>query len=280
MAKQEPPFDEIGYWSEIKLEIIREYAAAYSTILTARDSPRFHHVYIDAFAGAGMHVSRTSGEFVPGSPLNALHVQPPFKHYYFIDIEARKVQLLEDIAGQRADVDVFHGDCNQVLLERVFPQVRYDRFERGLCLLDPYGLHLDWQVVTAAGQSRCIEVFLNFPVADMNRNVLWHHPERVPDEQVWRMTRYWGDETWRDVAYTTEAGLFGNIEEKAGMEVIVAAFRNRLRLVAQFRYVPQPIPMRNKQGAVVYYLYFASQNQTGAKIVKDIFDKYRDYGTK
>lgn len=28
-------FDEIGYWSEIKLDIIREYAQAYSTILSA-----------------------------------------------------------------------------------------------------------------------------------------------------------------------------------------------------------------------------------------------------
>ena len=38
-------FDTIGYWSEIKLEIVREYARAYSTILT---SNRLHHVYIDA----------------------------------------------------------------------------------------------------------------------------------------------------------------------------------------------------------------------------------------
>ena len=26
-------FDRIGYWSQIKLEIVREYAHAYSTIL-------------------------------------------------------------------------------------------------------------------------------------------------------------------------------------------------------------------------------------------------------
>ena len=32
-------------------------------------------------------------------------------------------------------------------------------------------------------------------------------------------------------------------------------------------------------GAVVYYLYFASQNKTGARIVKDIFDTYGARGT-
>ncbi len=44
-------YDEIGCWSEIKLHIIREYAAAYSKILTAQTSIK-RHVYIDAFAGA------------------------------------------------------------------------------------------------------------------------------------------------------------------------------------------------------------------------------------
>lgn len=54
--------DQIGYWSEIKLDIIRDYTKAYSTILTAQKRPRFHHVYIDAFAGAGVHVSKSTGE--------------------------------------------------------------------------------------------------------------------------------------------------------------------------------------------------------------------------
>ncbi|MBI4557643.1 MAG: three-Cys-motif partner protein TcmP [Candidatus Hydrogenedentes bacterium] len=59
--------DEIGYWSEIKLEIIKKYASAYVTIISAQR--KFRSIYIDGFAGAGMHVSKTSGDFVPGSPL-------------------------------------------------------------------------------------------------------------------------------------------------------------------------------------------------------------------
>src|SRR6266446_4692229 len=70
--------DEIGYWSEIKLDIIREYAQAYSTILAAQENPRFHHVYIDAFAGAGVHLSKTTGAEVEGSPVIAVNTQPPF----------------------------------------------------------------------------------------------------------------------------------------------------------------------------------------------------------
>jgi len=91
------------------------------------------------------------------------------------------------------------------------------------------------------------------------------------------MNAVWGDDSWRNAAYVKQRGLFGDIEEKASNERVVEAFRKRLQTVAGFGYVPEPIPMKNSTGAVVYYLFFASPNQTGAKIVKDIFDRYRGY---
>ena len=63
--------------------------------------------------------------------------------------------------------------------------------------------------------------------------------------------------------------------EKQGNEAIVAAFQKRLKTVAGFEYVPDPLPMRNSTNAVVYYLFFASQKPVAAKIIKDIFDRYR-----
>jgi len=58
---------------------------------------------------------------------------------------------------------------------------------------------------------------------------------------------FWGDETRRGMAY--------------GM--------------AHFENVPKPMPMRNSTGAVVYYLFFASQKPVAEHIVTDIFNKYR-----
>jgi len=72
-------FDTIGYWSEIKLDIIRQYALQYSRILTGQRNPELHHVYIDAFAGSGKHISRMTKGFVPGSPQIALDITPPFQ---------------------------------------------------------------------------------------------------------------------------------------------------------------------------------------------------------
>lgn len=266
-------FDEIGYWSEVKLDIVREYAGAYSKILSKQVKPRFEHVYIDAFAGPGFHVSQTSREFIPGSPLNALRIEPQFTEYHFIELDQMRVEALHQIAEQRRNVFVYPGDCNQMLLEDVFPRVQWDNYQRGLCLLDPYGLDLNWNVIRTAGKMRSIEIFLNFPVMDMNRNVLWRNPDKVQQDQRDRMTKFWGDETWRHVAYSTEGNLFG-FEEKTDNETIAEAFRQRLLQVAGFRHVPKPMPMRNSQGATVYYLFFASQKPVASHIVKEIFEKY------
>ena len=59
--------DDIGPWSEQKLEIVAEYAAAYAKIFGARKQrTRFDWWYIDGFAGAGLNVSRETGAIVSG----------------------------------------------------------------------------------------------------------------------------------------------------------------------------------------------------------------------
>lgn len=270
--------DEIGYWSEVKLDIVRKYAKEYSKIINA--DPRIQrHFYIDGFAGAGVHISRRTKEYILGSPLNALNVEPPFKEFHFIDLDGLRAASLRKLCVDYSNVKVYEGDCNRLLLDEIFPLVKWSDYRRALCLLDPYGIHLNWKVVYTAGQMKSIEIFLNFQVMDMNMNVFWRNPEKVDKQQLGRMNVFWGDDSWRNVAYTKTKDLFGDdFEEKAGIKPVIKAYQDRLKRVAGFTYVPEPIPMRNSTGAIVYYLFFASPNKTGAKIVKWIFDKYRSKG--
>lgn len=272
-------FDEIGYWSEVKLDIVRNYAQAYSTIMAKQPTIR-RHVYIDAFSGAGVHISKRTGEFVPGSPLNALNVSPAFSEFHFIDLDGDKADHLRELVSGDPRVTVYQEDCNEVLLRDAFPRAKWGDFHRALCLLDPYALNLDWEVVQAAGQMRSIELFVNFMVMDINRNVLWRNPDKVSESQVNRMDRYWGDRSWRNILYRRSPSLFDDmeIEEKESNDIVAQAYRDRLKKVAGFKYVPDPLPMRNTRGAVVYYLFFASWNDKGDKIVRHIFDKYREKG--
>ena len=273
---------EIGEWSQIKLDIIREYAQAYSVILSKQNKPALKHVYIDAFAGAGHHVTKREGNLVWGSPLQALLIDPPFSSYHLVDLDRGNTDVLDLQVKSRTTgpydpktVHIYNADCNQILLEKIFPLVSYKDYKRGLCLLDPYGLHLDWDVIYQAGKMRSIEIFYNFSVYDINRNILRRDSSKIDTKQLNRMNKAWGDDSWRKVAYTTEENLFG-MEEKTTNIRIASAFRERLKKVAKFSYVPEPIPMKNSKGAIIYFLYFASHKPVAAKIVTEIFNKYRN----
>lgn len=113
----------------------------------------------------------------------------------------------------------------------------------------------------------------------MNRNVLHVNMDNVDQSQVDRMNAFWGDASWRKAAYDTTQNLFG-WEFKADSTKLINAFTKRLKTIAGFKYVPDPILMCNSNNAPIYYLFFASNNETGAKIVKDILHKYRNKGFK
>ena len=266
--------DKIGIWSEVKLSIIRKYMPVYSRLVQDHG---LYHIYIDGFAGYGLHESKTSGEIVPGSPLNALNTIPPFREYHFIELAQSRAQQLQTYERGRSDVHVHQGDCNEVLL-KLLPTAKRKDFRRALCLLDPYGIDIAWDVVATIGSMKSVEIFLNFMVMDMNMNVLLHHPEKALPSQVERMNRYWGDESWRQATYALQRNLFDKDDQVKLADSnarITEAYRIRLRDVAGFEFVPEPLPFLNEQGATVYYLFFASPNKTGHNIVVDIFNKYR-----
>lgn len=266
--------DEIGPWSEIKLEIIEKYGSAYTK---AFGQHRLKKYYIDGFSGSGLHLSKGTKQPIEGSPSRALRVAPPFDGYYFIDLNSDKTDYLKRQCEGRSGVTIYTGDSNEHLLRDVLPGIRYERYTRALCLLDPYGLHLDWRVIETAGKSGAIDMFLNFPVMDMNMNALLWKPEKATAQGVERMNRFWGDESWRDAAYVkSDPDLFGDTSlVKQPNEAIVKAFQERLRTVAGFKYVPNPLPMKNRTNAVVYYLFFAAANATAGTIITDIFKRYR-----
>lgn len=88
------------------------------------------------------------------------------------------------------------------------------------------------------------------------------------------MNAFWGDDSWRQIAYEKSRGLFGDMEEKISNRKLAEAFQARLREVAGFKRAPQPLPMKNSNNSVVYYLFFASQKDTAEHIITYIFDKF------
>jgi three-Cys-motif partner protein len=271
-------FDEIGRWSELKLEIVEKYGAAYTTAFSGEKGKGLKKYYIDAFSGAGVHLSKRTGQQIDGSPARALKVLPKFDHFYFIDMNPEKTAYLKALCKDRTDVNIVTDDASIYLTQKLLPNIQFEKFNRALCLLDPYGLHVDWEVMWQAGRSRAVDMFLNFPVMDMNRNAIWRNPEGAPRDGLERMTRFWGDETWKQSAYADSPQYeFFSAPDRVKQDnaAIVAAFRDRLRKIAGFGFVPEPLPMKNSNNAVVYYLFFASPKPIAERIIEDIFSKYR-----
>jgi three-Cys-motif partner protein len=65
----EEGLDKVGYWTELKLQILEDYAKEYLRIL--RNQQFIKEVaYIDGFAGAGSHISKATGEIIAGSTIS------------------------------------------------------------------------------------------------------------------------------------------------------------------------------------------------------------------
>ena len=265
--------DRLNPWSKIKHEIIEKYAAAYTTILRKQRFLR-RFVYIDAFAGAGVAIDAESNELVAAGALRALRVEPRFHEYHFIEQNPDKVAVLKGITEETPNVHVHAGDFRDIL-PGLLSRCLWKDYARGLCLLDPYGLTVDYALLQEIAAMKTVEMFFNFMLVGANRNVLWNiDPAKISARRATLMTRVWGHNRWADELYEREQGLFGDIHRKVSNERVGEAYRRRLA-EAGFAYVPQPIAMKNRVNAPVYLLYFASPNKTGGAIVEAIFNKYR-----
>ena len=274
--------DEIGIWSEIKLDIIKEYANTFTTIMKSQEWCK-GYVYIDAFAGPGIHISRQTGEFVQGSPLNALEIDNSFTEYHYIDIDKEKAETLKRLTGDRTNINIYQEDCNEVLVKKILPTLQYESKKRALCILDPYGLHLHWETIITAAKLRTTEIFLNFPLMDMNRNVLHKDLLSADPDQIERMNKFCGTDEWQEILYeeAKQLSLFGDTDRikivNSNIKLGEWFKKERLQKVAGFKFVPEPMLMRNSKGGPLFFLFFASHNETGKKIVTDIFNKHTKY---
>jgi three-Cys-motif partner protein len=265
-----PSRDETDRWPGIKIDILRDYGAVFSEVLSKR--PGLHHVYVEVFGGPGVRLEPFRGSFVPGNPLSALAVRPPFKEYFFVDLDGGRAEALRRLAGDRPDVHVLEGDCNRVLLDEIFPRVREEDYRRGLCVLDPRGLYLEWPVLAAVGRMQTLEIFFELPTKEIDRRVLERDRAGLP-VALHPMDAMWGDDSWRALALPAEKRIDGGAPAKISLEAIVEDFHRRLVEEAGFKFVPKPMPRVDASGEIAGHLFFASHNVLGGKIVESLFER-------
>lgn len=158
-AAADDSLDAIPYWPQLKLDIVRRYGAAYSTI--ASRQPGLAHYWIDGFVRSG--ADGAGRDFVPGSALNALLVTPPFHHHHLVNLDGQRAGALRRAVDGRADVTLHEGTGSRALIDDILPRVRQEDYRRALCVLDPCAPGPDWRAIEMAGRLKTIDLFAVFP---------------------------------------------------------------------------------------------------------------------
>ncbi len=276
-----------GDWTDEKLERLRKYLCAYTTIFASNPRARyFTTIYVDAFAGTGYRASSSArgrttpaGSLFPadpdrtsyqeGSARIALQVTPRFNQFLFIERSAQRVRELEKLRTEFPDlahaIRIEHGDANAILTQ--WCERTNWQGHRAVVFLDPYGMEVNWDTIEALATTKAIDLWVLAPIGvAINRLLSRNEPPR--GRQADALTRYFGSKDWQDEFYPkrTERTLFGEEETQrkdASFERIRNFFLGRLKMVfAQI--AREALILNNPKGSPIYLLCFAAGNPKGA----------------
>jgi three-Cys-motif partner protein len=177
-----------GDWTQTKLDVLKDYLAAYTKALKDKPTPAqpFRKAYIDAFAGTGSRAARersTSSEpgsllfpdlaepapqkLLDGSAKLALQVEPRFDKYIFIERSPERCEQLETLKQEfptlADDIDVQQGEANDVIQKLCAPLNAW-KSRRAVLFLDPYGMQVEWKTIEAVAATKAIDLWLLVPL--------------------------------------------------------------------------------------------------------------------
>jgi len=278
-------FDKIGPWSREKLVLLRNYLVAYTSILNnmrkSASNPsgwlkEMH--YIDAFAGSVRPWDKESGEHIDGSPLVAIKTIPSFDRYVFI--EKSKKRFCSNIKPLKTQfpekkIEVFCGDCNDIICDDVAKRYRPRNGVRGFAFLDPYGLNLRWETVESFGKTESFDVFINFSVMGVYRQLGSRPDKMINREKINEMmgSDRWCEEVYKESRQCPLPGL-APVVERANHDLterLASFYINQLKTC--FKYVSRPIVMKGATNSPLYALILASQVPLAVSKMHEIFDR-------
>jgi len=204
--------------------------------------------YVDLFAGPGLCVVDDSWEEIHGSPLLALETRTPFDVVVCVeeDDEARAALSARVRRHPRGNsVEVLPGDCNAVVTDVIAKMP--PRF-LSLVFIDPEGVaDLDPTTLKSLGDQRHVDLIILFAQnMAINRNKWrWLSQEDTPLDKL--------TPEWR-TARTPEVVQFMDQLHGMGFTFVESARR----------------AFRNRRGARLYYLVFASRSSVAAEFWRKI----------
>ena len=167
-------------WVQEKLEYLRKYLHAYTSILSKQPWLK-GYFYIDAFSGPGMlkirrqqtddpaqellleisnFVGQDTGkaQYVSGSPRVALELINPFTVYLFFEIDRKRINQLEGLKKDYKNrrIHLREQDCN-AYWRKLLDKTQWTLW-RGVIFLDLFSMQVPWDTIVETGKTKAIEI--------------------------------------------------------------------------------------------------------------------------
>ena len=274
-----PRSDDIGPWSQEKLDLLEKYLVAYAIIMNKQKKSwlkAFH--YIDAFAGSPYQFAKDLQDYIAGSSIRALQTVPHFDCLWFIELSPWRIDKLNCLKEDYPDcqIKIYRNDCNQIIQKELVNTITLPSKQRGLIFLDPYGLQVQWDSIIALSEAGTFDVFINFPVMAITRLL----PKKgLPDSKtVNKIRKIIGDDEWLNIFYKEDPQMqiFGEdpqiVRSSVRANELALIYTKKLKKI--FSHVSDPIIMYNSKNSALYALCVASHKKTAININNSIFKNH------
>ena len=270
-----------GQWTIDKLDILEKYLNAYTTALKKKPTEfnPFKLVYIDAFAGTGEISLRREDEdardFIEGSARRALKIaDKPFDRLIFVEKDPQRYARLVSLREEHLNRDIWteNADANSYLRN-----LRADwNSWRGVLFLDPFATEVDWATIEKIASFNALDTWILFPLRAISRIMPnSKNPDDISKKWAEKLTRVFGDESWRQLYYHSPQQSFLEDERHQrdpGTEGISAIYKDKLKRLFGPRHLPTSKTFMNSTNSPLFEFMFCAGNSRGAPIAKRIAD--------
>lgn len=275
----EPVASYGGEWTHQKLDIVEDYLNAYTTALKNQD---FCLLYIDAFAGTGYVElqEQDARYFIRGSAARAVRINDKaFDRLIFVEKDRDRCFELENLKREHSgrDIQIDNSDANDFVRNLELDWSDW----RGVLFLDPFATEVEWSTVETIASFNALDTWILFPTSAVARML---PNSKRPDDIMagWanRLTRVYGDESWRDLyQQSPQMSLFGDIEHERdpGVEGLLSIYKNNLERLFEDRFLQESRTLKNSKNSAIFEFLFCVGNPRGIKPAKPIAKHILDH---
>lgn len=246
--------------------------------------PQWPLLYFDGFAGSGdIQTKDDDLDLLEGVATRVLSLTEPrgFDLFYFVEKDGNKaVKLRKYIENKFPGIRqkyVSYADCNEKLIKLAsFLKKEENRNYRGVVFIDPFGMQVKWESLKEL-EGLHIDLWILVPTgAAVNR--LLKRKGLSPENWFKSLGEFFGVESdqikERFYKVNPQMNLFGQTEHlKIDKAVEEAAKLYKERLNTIFKFVSNPLEMRNSKNSIIFHFFMASNVKVAMNIANDIVKK-------